>query len=161
LLYLVHHGDAVGPDIDAMRPLSDRGRLEVEKLARQAAARGTRPAVIWHSGKLRARQTAELFWRHCNPFASIAAMHGLQPADPVGRIVDAIRGEHCDRSHIDEGGRDAMIVGHFPHLPRLLGALLTGNPEAAPADSPLHGIVAVAGDTGGRWREEWRLVCPA
>jgi len=69
LLVLVHHGDAVGPQIDPRRPLSDEGRRQVEALSRDAAARGVKPDVIWHSGKLRARQTAELFWKACNPLA--------------------------------------------------------------------------------------------
>ena len=145
MLYLVHHGDAVGPDVNPMRPLSDRGREHVEALARFAAANGAKPDVVWHSGKLRARQTAEAFWRHCNALATFAAAHGLQPTDPTTWIADAVAAERCD----------VMLVGHFPHLPRLLGSLLSGRPEAAPADFPLHGIVALE-QSGGRWVEVWR-----
>jgi phosphohistidine phosphatase len=148
-MYLVHHGDAVGPDIDPMRPLSDRGRIDVEALARLAAERGAKPAVIWHSGKLRARQTAELYWRHCNPLATFSATHGLQPTDPVTWIADMIAAEK----------QDVMLVGHFPHLPRLLAFLVTGNPEAGPAEFPLHGAVALEKE-GGRWIERWRLKTP-
>ncbi len=90
MLYLVHHGDAVGPDVDPMRPLSERGRAQVDALAREAGSRGAKPDVIWHSGKLRARQTAEAYWRCCNPLASFSAVRGLQPTDPTGWIVDAI-----------------------------------------------------------------------
>ena len=63
ILYLVHHGDAVPPDVDPRRPLSERGRQQVARLAEAAARRGARPGVVWHSGKLRSRQTAEEFWR--------------------------------------------------------------------------------------------------
>ena len=90
MLYLVHHGDAVGPDVNPMRPLSDRGRAEVDRLARQAAERGAKPDVIWHSGKMRARQTAEAYLRCCNPLAKFAAVRGLQPTDLprlLGRLV--------------------------------------------------------------------------
>lgn len=146
MLYLVHHGDALGPDVDPMRPLSDRGRLDVDTLARQAAERGAKPAVIWHSGKLRARQTAEAFWRHCNPLATFSATHGLQPTDPISWIAGTVAREE----------RDVMLVGHFPHLPRLLALLLTGDDEAGPAEFPLHGMVALE-DSGGRWVEKWRL----
>ena len=146
MLYLVHHGDAVGPDVDPMRPLSDRGRLEVDALARQAAERGARPDVVWHSGKLRAKQTAEAFWRHCSALAPLSATHGLQPTDPTAWILDAIAGDT----------RSIMLVGHFPHLPRLLAALLTRDLEAPLANFPLHGIVALE-QAGGRWTEAWRL----
>ena len=63
-LFLVHHGDAVGPEIDPQRPLSAVGRANVDRLATLAAARGARPSVVWHSGKLRARQTAEAAHMH-------------------------------------------------------------------------------------------------
>ena len=129
-----------------MRPLSDRGRVEVDMLAQEAAARGAKPVVIWHSGKLRARQTAEAYWRRCNRLAACSATHGLQPTDPTNWIVDAMAGENGD----------LMLAGHFPHLPRLLGRLLTGNPEAGPADFPLNGVVALE-NTSGRWIEKWRL----
>ncbi|MEQ1910662.1 MAG: histidine phosphatase family protein, partial [Vicinamibacterales bacterium] len=72
-LYLAHHGDAVGPGVDIRRPLSDAGRADTERVAAAAAARGAKPIVIWHSGKLRARQTAEIFWRACNPLAEFSA----------------------------------------------------------------------------------------
>lgn len=115
-------------------------------LAQEAAARGAKPVVIWHSGKMRARQTADAYWRRCNPLAAFSAMHGLQPTDPTNWIAEAIVGE----------SGDLMLAGHFPHLPRLLGRLLTGDPEAGSVDFPLNGIVALE-ELGGKWIERWRL----
>jgi phosphohistidine phosphatase len=142
-LFLVHHGDAVGPDVDPQRPLSTRGRHSVERLAADAAARGVKPAVIWHSGKLRAKQTAEAFWRACNPFAEFSATRDLQPGDSPDRMRERLRGE----------SRDIMIAGHYPHLPGLLVLLVGGR-----AAFPQHGVVAlVSEDEGATWTEEWRL----
>ena len=145
MLYLMHHGDAVGPDVDPMRPLSDRGRVEVDMLAQRAAERGAKPDVIWHSGKLRARQTAEAYWRRCNPLATLAAARGLQPTDPVTWILEALEGET----------RHIALAGHFPHLPRLLGKLLSGRDDR-PADFPLNGLVTLE-NVEGKWVERWRL----
>jgi len=145
VIYLVHHADAVGPDVDSQRPLSEAGRHQAERLALEAAGRGVKPAVIWHSGKLRARQTAEPFWRICNPLAEFSAIRGLQPNDPAEWIRDLLTGET----------RHVMIVGHMPSLPAIHELLLGG--RAAPAGSfPLHGLVALEHD-GGRWHERWRL----
>ena len=146
MLYLVHHGDAVGPEVDPARPLSTRGRVEVDLLAQKAAERGVKPAVIWHSGKLRAKQTAEAFWRRCNPLSTFAAVRGLQPTDPTSWIADSLVGQTGD----------IMLVGHFPHMPKLLALLVAGDGGAAPADFPIHGIVALE-NIGGRWIEMWRL----
>jgi phosphohistidine phosphatase len=143
-LFLVHHGDAVGPEVDPQRPLSERGRQAVERLASDAAVRGVKPAVIWHSGKLRAKQTAEAFWRSCNPFAEFSATRDLQPGDPPEWMRDRLRGE----------SRDIMIAGHYPHLPGLL-AMLVGSSRRS---FPQHGVVAlVSEDEGATWTEEWRL----
>jgi phosphohistidine phosphatase len=143
-LYLVHHGDAVGPAVDPRRPLSPRGHAAVDRLAADCAAKGIKPAIVWHSGKLRAKQTAESFWRACNALAEFSAARHLQPDDPPQWIADQLLGET----------RDILIAGHFPHLPRLLGLLL--GDEAAVSGFPLHGIVALQSD-GERWSEVWRL----
>jgi phosphohistidine phosphatase len=147
LLYLVHHGDAVGPEVDPARPLSTRGRVEVDALAQKAAERGVRPAAIWHSGKLRAKQTAEAFCRHCNPLSTFAAARGLQPADPPSWIVDTLTSQAI---------AGIMLVGHFPHMPRLLALLVTANPEGAATDFPMHGMVALE-ESNGKWVESWRM----
>jgi phosphohistidine phosphatase len=142
-LFLVHHGDAVGPEIEPTRPLSPSGREAVKRLAEDAAARGAKPAVVRHSGKLRAKQTADAFWRACNPFAEFSATKDLQPDDPPDWMRDRLRGET----------RDIMLVGHYPHLPRLL-SLLLGQDAAS---FPQHGIVALTSDDEGEtWREVWR-----
>jgi phosphohistidine phosphatase len=145
VLYLVHHGDAVGPEVDPRRPLSPQGREHVVRLAAEASARGARPALVWHSGKLRARQTAEAFWRACNALAPFSATRDLQPEDPPEWIRDRLRAE----------SRDVLIAGHYPHLPRLL-TLLTA-PESRPS-FPQHGVVALeTKDEGKTWKEIWRL----
>lgn len=145
-LYLVHHGEAVGPDVDPRRPLSVRGQEAVTRSAAEAAARAVRPAVVWHSGKLRARQTAEVFWRTCNALAEFSATRDLQPEDPPNWIRDRLRMED----------RDVLIAGHFPHLPRLLALLLAQDDLVS--GFPLHGVVALSSDDdGATWRELWRI----
>jgi phosphohistidine phosphatase len=145
-LYLVHHGEAVGPEVDVRRPLSARGRLDVDRIAAAAAARGARPAVVWHSGKLRARQTAEAFWRACNPFAEFSATRDIQPTDGPTFLRDRLRAEP----------RDVLVAGHFPHLPRLLALLLASADETVAF--PQHGVVAlVTDDDGETWKEDWRI----
>jgi phosphohistidine phosphatase len=147
MIVLVHHADAVGPHVDPMRPLSEAGRTAATRLAAEAAARGVRPDQVWHSGKLRARQTAELFWRACNPLAPFSAARGLQPDDPPAWLRDELAGE----------SRSILIVGHMPHLDRLLRLLLQADPASTASSFPLHGCVALERDAE-RWKEIWRVV---
>ena len=145
MIYLVHHAEAVGPEVEPQRPLSAEGRIHAEGLAATAAARGVKPEVIWHSGKLRARQTAEPFLRLCNPLAEFAAIRGLQPTDAPNAISDLVAGET----------REILLVGHMPNLPRVLTLLVTGV-QSPLLSFPLHGVVALYA-TAERWTERWRL----
>ncbi len=116
----------------------------MDRAAAHVAARGASPAIVWHSGKLRAKQTAERFWRACNPLATFSATRDLQPDDPPGWMRDRLRAE----SH------DILIAGHYPHLPRLLAALLGDETVVFPP----HGVVALfTDDEGTTWRELWRV----
>jgi phosphohistidine phosphatase len=146
-LVLVHHADAVGPEVDPQRPLSMVGRFDVERLATAAKARGVAPAVIWHSGKLRSRQTAEAFWKACNPFAEFKAARGLQPGDGPWQL----------RDQLAEETRDLLAVGHMPSLPRIFALLTTGTEDAS-LGFPLHGAIGLTREDGDRlWKEDWRL----
>jgi phosphohistidine phosphatase len=141
---LVHHAEAVGPEVDPQRPLSARGHEQAEALAKTLQNEGVRPAAFWHSGKLRARQTAEPIWRLCAPFAEFTMVRGLSPDDPPAIIADAVRRE----------SRDLALVGHRPNIGLVVRAL-TGH---ADADVPLHGAALVQSDDGGiSWRIERRF----
>lgn len=146
-LVLVHHAAALGPKEDPTQPLSLMGRAWADQTALDAAARGAKPSAIWHSGKLRARQTAESYWRACNPLAACRAERGLQPGDPPGWVADRL---------LAEGGA-LLVVGHMPHIARLLRLLVTGDAHAPGPDFPEHAAIALA-RIEGRWTERWRIV---
>ena len=139
---LVHHADAVGPDVDPQRPLSERGLQQAEALAKRAQEHGVRPDVIWHSGKLRSRQTAEPFLRTCNPFADFRMVRGLRPDDSVSVMRDELAADT----------RDVLLVGHMPHIAELSRVL-----SPASATFPLHGLVAFERNEGSTWTELFRI----
>ena len=138
---LVHHADAVGPGDDPQRSLSANGRAQADTLAAQASEAGCRPDAIWHSGKLRARQTAEAFLRACNPSADFRMVRGLHPGDPPEWMRDEIAAE----------SRSVMVVGHMPQIAALARVLC---PDLEPF--PLHGLIALERDERGQLSESWR-----
>ena len=140
-LALVHHADAVGPAVDPQRPLSSLGLEQADRLAARTKEAQFSPAAIWHSGKLRARQTGEAFLRTCNPFAEFRMVRGLHPDDPPEIIRDALAGEN----------QDLLVVGHMPHIPALLELLVPGA-----AQFPAHGLVMLERDDQTGWKEIWR-----
>ena len=140
-VYLIHHAEAVSPAVDPQRPLTEAGYQHALRIAELARERGAAPVAIWHSGKLRSRQTGHAFLSVCAPFAKFQMVRGLGPDDPPGIIHTAIQRET----------QDLALVGHWPSLPALLQVL---SPASAPM--PLHGVVALTGD-GLMWSELWRL----
>lgn len=138
---LVHHADALSPAIDAERPLSSRGLAQAAWLAGAMAGAGFAPDAIWHSGKRRARQTAEAFLRACNPSAEFRMVRGLRPDDPPEWMRDELAAE----------SRDVLLAGHMPHMAGLLQRL---SPASAPF--PLHGAVVLSRREDGGWDEAWR-----
>ena len=76
-LYLVQHGEALTKEADPDRPLSEAGRANVEHLAGFLAGRSLRVARVLHSGKTRARQTAEILAAALAPDAPVEAGDGL------------------------------------------------------------------------------------
>ncbi len=92
VLYLVHHGDAVGPDVNPMRPLSDRGRVEVDMLAQKAAERGS------EARRHLAQRQAARAGRPPRPTgsAAIPSQHLLQRAgcsQPIPRVGSSMRSQ--------------------------------------------------------------------
>jgi phosphohistidine phosphatase len=141
-IYLVHHAPAVEPEADPQRPLSAEGWAHAERLAVEARAAGVAPATIWHSGKLRARQTAEAFLRHCNPFATFKMVRGLRPGDRAEGLRDELEAETAD----------LMIVSHMPPLPELARMLCP-----AVTEFPLHGLLALERKEAGQYVEVLRF----
>jgi phosphohistidine phosphatase len=137
-LYFVQHGQPTAESENPDRPLTDRGVEDVKRVARQAIEPlGTRPTRLLHSGKTRARQTAEI-WGGLLGIDAEAA-DALAPNDDPTIWAERV-GAQTD---------DLMLVGHLPHLARLTGLLLTGTTDRTPVKFRQGGLVALERtDTG-------------
>ena len=118
-LYLVQHGLAVDKQEDPARPLSEAGVHDVKLLAQQLGIAGVQVARVWHSGKLRAKQTAVQMAKLVLPGGQPQQIDGIAPNDSVEEFV----------ADIDVWQDDTLVVGHLPFMGRLVAQLLTGNPD--------------------------------
>lgn len=141
-LYLMQHGEASSKDEDPDRPLTDRGRAEVERVARVAARVDVAPYEVRHSGKTRARQSAEILARALGVGAREAP--GLAPNDDPATT----------RAEIEGLEEQVALVGHLPHLDRLASLLVAGDPERGVVAFENGGLVALVRDEAG-WRVRW------
>lgn len=143
-VYLVQHGEAVPKREDPDRPLTQRGKVAVERVANWAAKVGLEVDQVRHSGKLRARQTAAILADRLGPQEGIAAYPGLGPKDDVRPIADSLADCPCS----------VLLVGHLPFLSRLTALLLTGDPDLPIVRFQNAGIVGLT-----REDDRWTLVC--
>jgi phosphohistidine phosphatase len=141
-LYLTRHGEAVAAEINSERPLSQLGQQQVKWIGAQLHARGIVVDKIYHSGIVRARQTAELLAPQVQA-GSISQLSGLRPEDPVEPMEIAIA----------DWTQPVMLVGHLPYMAYLLDTLTLHS--AAVMFNPAT-VVCLA-PAGRAWTVEWVL----
>ena len=144
--YLVRHGDALTATENPQRPLSPGGRRGVEQTARLALARGIQVSVIYHSGILRAKETAEILAKHIVSVATVAELGGLLPEDDPAVV----------KAELDAAGESSLLVGHLPFLSRLAGLLVNGDPERPAAEFLPATMVCCARDAT-EWKIRWQV----
>ncbi len=145
-LFLVQHGKNLPKEADPDKGLSDEGIKEVENIAATARAHRIVIASVKHSGKKRAKQTAEIFDRALGSRGGVEEMEGLGPLDDVAAL-DV------------ENLKDTMIVGHLPFMQKLVAYLVAGDAGKAPVVKFQNGgIVCLKYDEEDGWYIAWSLM---
>jgi len=145
-LYLVQHGQCLDKETDPNRSLSEEGKATIIQIAETAANSGIAVSTIYHSGKLRALQTAELLSEYLK-IAQVDSASGLSPLDSVKGFAD-------DFQFTD----NTMIVGHLPFMERLCSYLMTGNQELTIVKFQNAGIVCLDQDETNHWYLKWTIM---
>lgn len=147
-LYLMQHGKARSGATDAEKCLTEEGRAEVERVA--AFLSRTAPAKrgkVLHSGKTRARETAEIL-AAADPALEVTEAPDLAPLDDPA--IWAARAQDV--------GEAVALVGHLPHLSRLASLLLTGEPDPPVVHFSNGGMVCLERSQEGDWAVRWSIV---
>ena len=146
-IYLVQHGKNQPKEVDPDKGLSPDGRAEVERIAEVAAGYGVSVSQIFHSGKKRARQTADIFARALTPGNGPEAREGLNPLDDVSAAAATL-----------DPSADLMLVGHLPFMERLAAHLVCGRLDQPVFSFQNGGIVCIDRPEGGdSWVIRWSL----
>ena len=107
---------AAGID-DEQRPLTDKGRQKMQKIAQGLVALLDRCAVIYSSPLLRAQQTAGVVAGHFSR-APVVPCPALSPGVEPGQLLHWLQAR--------SGQTPAIVVGHEPDLSQWAGWALTG-----------------------------------
>lgn len=120
LLHILRHAEAEAlsqSGLDADRALTDAGTKRMKLVARAIARMEPGFDAILVSPLLRARQTAEPVIAACRfkgePIVTEALLPGSDPMSILGEVETA-------------GWKSVLLVGHEPHMGRLVGRLVSG-----------------------------------
>ncbi len=146
-LYLVQHGEAAAKEIDPERPLTQQGQNDVGRIAVVLAGAGIRVSRIIHSGKLRARQTADILGSAVAPGVEAAVSDDIDPLD--------------DPAEFDwqkaSGGEDTILVGHLPFMAKLASHLVVGDAVQALVEFRPGSVLCLESTDSGNWHISWML----
>ncbi|MEW6161870.1 MAG: phosphohistidine phosphatase SixA [Nitrospirota bacterium] len=145
LLYLVQHGEAKREEEDPSRPLSDKGTEDVNRAASYISKLNMEVDEVLHSGKLRAKQTAEMLAGNLKIARGVSETDGLAPLDDPGLWAE----------RLEARTNPLMLVGHLPNLGRLASLLLCGDVEKNIIAFKMGGIVCLKRDVEGKWSLQW------
>lgn len=146
-LYLLRHGAAANAEDDPQRALTSEGRVQVEDVCTRAASEGVRAERVYHSGVLRAQQTAELAAQALG--GSVAQRAHLLPLDDVEPTAAWLAREPPSSR--------VLLVGHQPFLGRLVARLVGGGPADQVVELGLAELVKLEPAPTGGFTLQWSL----
>ncbi len=140
-LFLIQHAQAKSKEEDPERGITEEGYVITRKIADFANQIPIKVRKIYHSGKKRAKETAEIFSEYLEPIDGLESAKGLNPLDShliwAGLLSD-----------IDD---DIMLIGHLPHLQKLCNFLISKDESKEDIIFKYSGIVHLERYPGNRW----------
>ena len=147
MLYLVQHGEAVTKDVDPDRPLSYEGRGAVTRMTAFLSNAGISVDRVLHSGKTRARQTAEIFAKSIAESGLTEAISGINPNDPVDDFL----------AYIERINTPTMVVGHLPFMAKLVSQLVVNSDDVPLVEYQPGAVVCLNKDVQNNWVVNWMM----
>ena len=148
-LYLVQHGEAYPKEKDPERSLTPEGAENARLIARfLAELKEIKVEIIFQSGKKRAEQTAEILSKFLAPSRGIEATGQMDPKDDPEFIIKKLTRINAP----------VILVGHLPHLSKLVSSLITGDPEREIVRFKNAGTVCLTQDESGKWLVKWMVL---
>jgi phosphohistidine phosphatase len=146
-LYLLQHADAKTQEEDPSRPLSEKGLQDIKRVSSYVSNLNIMVYKIFHSNKLRAKQTAEVLSENIKPAKGFSEVEGLAPLDNPNIWAERLK----------DLPDNVVLVGHLPHLGKLASLLICGNADKNVVGFKMGGIVCLKKDDVGKWSFEWML----
>lgn len=149
IIYLLQHGIALPKVEDPERGLSEEGMADVRRIAEVAAAYKVQVSKIVHSGKKRAKQTAEIYAEHLKNEPAIEESALINPNDDIRSFAVGLIKHNM-----------TMFVGHLPFMEKLTSYLTSGQDERTVFKFQNGGIVCLESEEKDttQWSIKWALM---
>lgn len=148
-VYLMQHGEAVEKEVNPDRPLTENGRLTTRRMGMFLRDNHIPILEIWHSPKTRARETAQVIAECVNSSIPMKELEELEPDVPPKKICKILSEGEVD---------NILIVGHLPHLSRLVSLLVVGDADKEIVQFEKSGIVCIESEEIGTGIIRWMLI---
>lgn len=146
-LYLIQHAAAAEKDVDVERHLTAEGIRDIETIGIFLQRVCPSVPVVLHSGKTRARETAERIAKHIGPEAAVQEAQGLCARDEAAPWLENLRAyDH-----------DLAIIAHMPFLSRLASLLLFGQEDPDAVAFEQGTVACLICDEIRCWRLAWMV----
>lgn len=146
-IYFVQHGDSVEKDIDPEQPLSEKGRKDIKRLANFLSKHDIIVSRLYHSEKLRAKETAELLVPSITSLNGVEVLSGITPMDPVSPIVEKMY----------TWREDTLLVGHLPFLSKCVAKLVCNDETSAVVSFERGTMLCLEKLESQNWAIYWML----
>ena len=144
-LYLMRHGEALSPQKDPERGLSDKGKLNVELVAKHLHKQGVLFSKILHSKKKRARETAEIMREIIAPNVQLNLHDKITPNDDPHNIF----------SEINSWEEDTLITSHLPFVPNLMTLLTEKDAYMTAITFETATVICLEKENSYKWKFLW------
>jgi phosphohistidine phosphatase len=147
-LYCVRHCEALAPDVDPERGLSEQGRSDAQKLAEHIKQQKIIIPCVMHSGIKRAHETADYIAEACMSEEIVADPQLLDDQADVLVVAEKVK----------YWTRDTVLVGHMPYMSNLVSVLLMDSESGVNPHLLTYApgtMVCLAQVADGRWVIDW------
>lgn len=146
-VYLVQHGEAQPNEVDPDRHLTEKGKRDAERMAAFLKPLKLCVRAVWHSGKPRAVETAEILAKAVKAKRGLKERKDISPNDPVKPLAEKIR----------KSDEDLMLVGHMPFLAKLASALIIDREDEAIVAFQYAGVVCLERSDDDPFAVRWMV----
>lgn len=146
----MRHGEALSPQVDPERGLSDSGKQKINEVANYLLKSAVDFKHIFHSEKKRARETAQIMAQIISPNITLTQHAHITPNDDPNLIL----------SEIDLMSEDTLITSHLPFVPNLITALTGQDAYLTAITFETGTVVCLEKSEDDKWTISWST-CPS